>query len=210
MVVGTCVLSISVFYGCGASSLGPYQPLLPTVESEAKFSNRFQLDEEPNFFFDLYGKEIVEGSELNSYTDRKEFDQNGKLVVGWGGQLDSLRFTAQLDRTIIAEETFLGRHTEFIIGDHLRLKPASLFPNRYILYKTEFDGLRWDISFAQEHHLFSLIHSRISNPIRITDAPGLEERLGQELGRRNGLNAVSGVRNIENARLVGFRGQGVI
>ena len=210
LLVVTCVLSASVFCGCGADSLGPYEPLLPAIEGEAKFSNRFQLEEEPQFFYDLYGKEIVEGSELNTYTDQKEFDQNGQLVVGWGGQLDSLRFTAQLDRTILAEETFLGRHTEFIIGDHLRFKPASLFPNRYILYKTEFDGLRWDISFAQEHHLFSLIHSRISNPIRITDTPGQEERLGQDLGRRNGLNAMSGVRNIENARLVGFRGQGVL
>ena len=204
-----CILSPSVFCGCGADSLGPYQPLLPAVEGEAKFSNRFQLEEEPQIFYDLYGKTIVEGTELNKYTDQKEFDKNGKLIVGWGGQLDSLRFTAQLDRTIIAEESFLGRHTEFIIGDHLRLKPASLFPNRYILYKTEFDGLRWDISFAQEHHLFSLIHSRISNPIRITDDPP-QQILGQELGRRNGLNATSGVRNIENARLVGFRGQGVL
>ena len=204
-----CILSASVFCGCGADSLGPYQPLLPAVEGEAKFSNRFQLEEEPQVFYDLYGKAIVEGSELTKYTDQKEFDQNGKLVVGWGGQLDSLRFTAQLDRTIIAEETFLGRHTEFFIGDHLRLKPASLFPNRYIIYKTEFDGLRWDISFAQEHHLFSLIHSRISNPIKITDNPPLQI-LGQDLGRRNGLNAVSGVRNIENARLVGFRGQGLL
>ena len=204
-----CILSPSVFCSCGADSLGPYQPLLPAVEGEAKFSNRFQLEEEPQIFYDLYGKTIVEGTELNKYTDQKEFDKNGKLIVGWGGQLDSLRFTAQLDRTIIAEESFLGRHTEFIIGDHLRLKPASLFPNRYILYKTEFDGLRWDISFAQEHHLFSLIHSRISNPIRITDDPP-QQILGQELGRRNGLNATSGVRNIENARLVGFRGQGVL
>ena len=209
MLVATCVLSASVFYGCGADSLGPYVPLLPTVESEAKFASRYQLEEEPQFFYDLYGKEIVEGSELNTYTDQKDFDQNGKLIVGWGGQLDTLRFTAQLDRTIIAEETFLGRHTEFTIGDHLRLKPASLFPNRYIIYKTEFDGLRWDISFAQEHHLFSLIHSRISNPIKITDAPG-QQRLARELGRRNGLNAVSGVRNIENARLLGFRGQGLL
>ena len=209
MLVVTCVLSASVFYGCGADSLGPYVPLLPTIESEAKFSSRYQLEEEPQFFYDLYGAEIVEGSELNTYTDQKDFDQNGKLIVGWGGQLDTLRFTAQLDRTILAEETFLGRHTEFIIGDHLRIKPASLFPNRYIIYKTEFDGLRWDISFAQEHHLFSLIHSRISNPIKITDAPG-QQRLARELGRRNGLNAVSGVRNIENARLIGFRGQGLL
>ena len=209
MLVAACVLSTSVFCGCGADSLGPYQPLLPAVESEAKFSSRFQLEEEPQIFYDLYGKTIVEGTELNKYTDQKEFDKNGKLIVGWGGQLDSLRFTAQLDRTILTEETFLGRHTEFIIGDHLRLKPASLFSNRYIIYKTEFDGLRWDISFAQEHHLFSLIHSRISNPIRITDDPPLQI-LAQELGRRNGLNATSGVRNIENARLVGFRGQGLL
>ena len=125
LLVVSCVLSASVFCSCGADPLGPYEPLLPAVEGEAKFSNRFQLEEEPQFFYDLYGKEIVEGSELNTYTDQKEFDQNGKLVVGWGGQLDSLRFTAQLDRTILAEETFLGRHTEFIIGDHLRFKPAS-------------------------------------------------------------------------------------
>ena len=209
-ILVVCILSPFVLCGCGAEPLGPYKPLLPAIESEAKFSNRFQLEEEPQFFYDLYGKEIVEGSELNAYTDRKEFDQNGKLAVGWGGQLDSLRFTAQLDRTILTEETFLGRHTEFIIGDHLRLKPASLFPNRYIIYKTEFDGLRWDISFAQEHHLFSLIHSRISNPIKITDTPGQGERLGLDLGRRNGLNATSGVRNIENARLIGFRGQGLL
>ena len=209
MLVMTCVLSTSVFYSCGADSLGPYVPLLPTIESEAKFSSRYQLEEEPQFFHDLYGTEIVEGSELNTYTDQKAFDQNGKLIVGWGGQLDSMRFTAQLDRTIIAEESFLGRHTEFMIGDHLRIKPATLFPNRYILYKTEFDGLRWDISFAQEHHLFSFIHSRISNPIKITDAAE-DGAFGQDLGRRNGWNTVSGVRNIENARLVGFRGQGVL
>ena len=209
MLVAACVLSTSVFYGCGADSLGPYQPLLPAIESEAKFSNRFQLAEEPQFFYDLYGKEIVEGNELNTYTDQKEFDQNGKLVVGWGGQLDSLRFTTQLDRTILVEETFLGRHTEFAIGDHLRFKPATLFPNRYILSKTEFDGLRWDISFAQEHHLFTLIHSRISNPIKLTDDT-VVQRLAGDLGRRNGLNQLSGVRNIENARLIGFRGQGLL
>ena len=84
MLVAICVLSASVFYGCGADSLGPYQPLLPAIDSEAKFSSRFQLEEEPQFFYDLYGKEIMEGSELTKYTDQKEFDQNGKLAVGWG------------------------------------------------------------------------------------------------------------------------------
>ncbi len=55
MLVVTYVLSASVFYGCGADSLGPYVPLLPTIESEAKFSSRYQLEEEPQFFYDLYG-----------------------------------------------------------------------------------------------------------------------------------------------------------
>ncbi|MDE0316136.1 MAG: hypothetical protein OXM61_14645 [Candidatus Poribacteria bacterium] len=210
LLIATCILSTSVFYGCGADSLGPHEPLLPIIESEAKFSDRFQLEEEPQFFHDLYGKEILEGNELNTYTDRKEFDKNGKLVVGWSGQLDTLRFTTQLDRAILVEETFLGRYTEFAIGDHLRFKPDTLFPNRYILYKTEFDGLRWDISFAQEHHLFSLIHSRISNPMRLEESPAGTQRLAGELGRRSGLNALSGVRNIEDARLVGFRGQGLL
>ena len=209
LLVVACILSASVFYGCGADSLGPHEPLLPTIESEAKFANRFVLDEDPRMFFDLYGKGIVEGTKFQEYNEQKEFDRHGKLIVGWSGQLDSLRFTAQLNRTILVEETFLGRHTEFAIGDHLRFKPATLFPNRYIIYKTEFDGLRWDITFAQEHHLFTLIHSRISNPIQITEAAA-NERLGPNLGRRNGLNASSGVRNIENARLYGFRGQGLL
>ena len=209
LLVVTCIFSTSVFYGCGAESLGPHKPLLPSIDGEAKFSDRFQMEENPQHFYDLYGKKIMEGSELNKYVDQKEFDKNGKLIVGWGGQLDSLRFTAQLDRTILVENTFLGRFSEFAIGDHIRLKPATLFPNRYVIYKTEFDGLRWDISFAQEHHLFSLIHSRISNSIKITDSAAMQ-RLGRDLGRQNGLNLLTGVRNIENTRLIGFRSQGLL
>ena len=79
MLVVPCILSTSVFYGCSADPLGPHVPLLPTIESEVKFSSRYQLEEEPQFFHDLYGAEIVEGSELNTYTDQKSFDQNGKL-----------------------------------------------------------------------------------------------------------------------------------
>lgn len=179
------------------------------VDGDKKFSDRYRLEEEPQFYYDLYGKEVIEGSELSRYDENKQFDKDGKLVVGWSGQLDSLRFTAQLDRTIIVEETFLGRHTEFAIGDHIRLKPDTLFPNQYIVSKTEFDGLRWDITFAQEHHLFTILHSRISNPIRLSDNPP-GQRLGFELGRRNGLNQLSGVRHIENSRLVGIRGQALL
>ncbi len=210
LFIVSCILSIAVFYGCGADSLGPYEPLLPAIEGEAKFADRYSLEEESQFLYDLYGKEIVEGSELSRYTHEKEFDKNGKLVVGWTGQLDSLRFTTQLDRAILVEQTFLGRYAEFAIGDQLRFRPDTLFPNRYIIYKTEFDGLRWDISFAQEHHLFSLIHSRISNPMLLEETPDESQRLAGDLGRRSGLNELSGVRNIEDARLIGFRGQGLL
>ena len=207
LLVATCILSGLVLYGCGAQSLGPQEPLLPTIEGDSKFSDRFQLEEEPQFFYDLFGKELLEGSEVYNYRERKAFNQNGELVVGWTGQLDSERFSAQLDRTILTEDAYRGRYNEFAIGDHMRLKPSTLFPNRYIIYKTEFDGFRWDISFAQERHLFTLINSRISNPVQLTDAAA---NLAPTLGRRNGLNEDAGTRHIENARLVGFRGQGLL
>ena len=207
LLVATCILSAFVLYGCGAQSLGPQEPLLPTIEGSSKFSARFQLEEEPQFFYDLFGKELLEGNEVYNYREQKEFDQNGELFVGWTGQLDSERFSAQLDRTVLTEDSFRGRYTEFAIGDSMRFKPSTLFPNRYILYKTEFDGLRWDISFAQERHLFTLINSRISNPVQLTDAAA---NLAPTLGRRNGLNEDAGVRHIENARLMGFRAQGLL
>ena len=56
MVAG--LISCFVLYGCGATSLGPQEPLLPTVEGQANFSDRFQLEEEPQFFYDL----LVENS----------------------------------------------------------------------------------------------------------------------------------------------------
>ena len=207
LLVATCILSAFVLYGCGAQSLGPQEPLLPTIEGSSKFSARFQLEEEPQFFYDLFGKELLEGNEVYNYIEEKEFDQAGMLIVGRTGQLDSERFSAQLDRTVLTEDSFRGRYTEFAIGDSMRFKPSTLFPNRYILYKTEFDGLRWDISFAQERHLFTLINSRISNPVQLTDAAA---NLAPTLGRRNGLNEDAGVRHIENARLMGFRAQGLL
>jgi len=111
------ILSCFVLYGCGAASLGPQEPLLPTIEGQAKFSDRFQLEEEPQFFYDLFGKELLEGNEVHNYRERKEFNKSGELVVGWTGQLDSERFSAQLDRTILTEDSFRGRYTEFAIGD---------------------------------------------------------------------------------------------
>ncbi len=201
------VVSCFALYGCGASSLGPQEPLLPTIEGQSKFSDRFQLEEEPQFFYDLFGKELLEGNEVYNYRERKEFDKSGELIAGWTGQLDSERFSAQLDRTILTTDSFRGRHTEFAVGDNMRVKPSTLFPNRYIMFKTEFDGLRWDISFSQERHLFTILNSRISNPVRLSDAAA---NLAPTLGRRNGLNDDAGVRHIENARLIGFRGQGLL
>ena len=207
LFVVTGVLGLVLLYGCAGTSLGPQEPLLPTIEGQAKFSDRFQLEEEPQFFYDLFGKELLEGSEVYNYRENKEFNEAGELVVGWTGALDSERFSAQLDRTILTEDNFKGRHVEFAIGDDMRVKPATLFPNRYIIYKTEFDGFRWDISFSQERHLFTLLNSRISNPVKLSDAAA---NLAPTLGRRNGLNEDAGIRHIENARLVGFRAQGLL
>ena len=77
LLVVPCLLSVLVFYGCGAQSLGPQEPLLPTIDGDSKFSDRFQLEEEPKFFYDLFGKELLEGSEVHQYLEEKEFDQNG-------------------------------------------------------------------------------------------------------------------------------------
>ena len=201
------LISCFVLYGCGATSLGPQEPLLPTVEGQANFSDRFQLEEEPQFFYDLFGRELLEGNEVYNYREEKQFDQNGELIVGWTGQLDSERFSAQLDRQVLTEDNFRGRFTQFVIGDNMRIKPQTLFPNRYIIYKTEFDGFRWDISFSQERHLFTLLNSRISNPVKLSDAAA---NLAPTLGRRNGLSDDVGLRHIENARLIGFRAQGLL
>jgi len=207
------LLASIILYGCGASSLGPQEPLLPPVEGDAKFSDRFELEEEPHFFYDLFGKELLEGNEVHHYKEEKAFDEHGELYIGRTGQLDSERFTAQLDRTVLTEDSFRGRHTEFAIGDNMRIKPETLFPNRYAIYKTEFDGLRWDISFSRERHMFTLLSSRISNPSQIAETAA---DLAPTFGRRNGPNEDAAgeigydVRHIENARLIGIRAQGLL
>ena len=50
LLVVSCFLCGIVLYGCGAQSLGPQEPLLPTIDGDSKFSDRFQLEEEPQFF----------------------------------------------------------------------------------------------------------------------------------------------------------------
>ncbi len=76
LLVATCILSAFVLYGCGAQSLGPQEPLLPTIEGSSKFSARFQLEEEPQFFYDLFEKELLEGNEIYNYREQKEFNQS--------------------------------------------------------------------------------------------------------------------------------------
>jgi hypothetical protein len=90
----------------------------------------------------------------------------------------------------------------------MRIKPETLFPNKYIIYKTEFDGLRWDISFSQERHLFTLLNSRISNPVHITESGA--GNISGTLGKRNRGDDPGVMSWLENARLVGFRGQGML
>ena len=93
LLVTSCVICGFVLYGCGAQSLGPQEPLLPTIEGDSKFSDRFQLEEEPQFFYDLFGKELLEGSEVYNYRERKAFNQNGELVVGWTGPVSYTHLT---------------------------------------------------------------------------------------------------------------------
>jgi len=140
------LLAVAIFVpwvllnGCAPTSAGPSQPLLPQLTAEEKFSDRFELEEEPQFFYDLFGRELLEGNEVHQYVETKQFDASGNLVAGWTGQLDSVRFSSQLDRTILTEDTYRGRHTEFAIGDHLTIKDNTLWPMAYIMRKTEFDG----------------------------------------------------------------------
>lgn len=66
MSVVTCSLTCFVFYGCGASSLGPQEPLLPTIEGKSKFADRFRLEEEPQFFYDLFGDELLSSNKSSA------------------------------------------------------------------------------------------------------------------------------------------------
>ena len=195
----------------GCVPLGPQEPLMPVVEGDAKFSDRFELQEQPMFYYDLFGRALLEGSEVWQYMEKKEFDQKGNLAAAWDGQLETDRYGAQLDHTILTEDTFRGRHTEFAIGDALRLKPETLFACPYIIRKTEFDGFRWDISFARERHMFTFLNSRISNPIRLPRVIVGNQALGQSLGRRTGTAEGDGAATwVESAHLMGLRAQGML
>jgi len=208
-IVAVMVLGGIGLAGCGTSpfsSLGPQEPLLPAIDGQSKFSDRFQLEEIPQFFYDLFGKELLEGNEVHQYIERKEFDDRGNLVQGWSGQLDSNRFVLQLDKQILTEDTFRGRHAEAAIGDHLRIKPETLFPAGYVMRKTEFDGQRFDISFSHERHLFTLLNTRMSNTIFIAPTGG-GGTLSPTIGRRT--STTDGA-FLANARLLGFRAQGLI
>jgi hypothetical protein len=203
-IIAVVVAASLLLSGCASINTGgPSQPLLPQLTAEEKFSDRFQLEEEPFFFYDLFGRELLEGNEVQQYIEEKQFDAAGNLVLGRTGTLDSVRYVTQLDRTVLTEDTYRGRHTEFAIGDHLTIKDKTLWPVNYIMRKTEFDGFRWDLSFQQGKHLFSLLNSRISNPVYSADVGG-GQTLAPTIGRRNS-DAF-----LENKRLVGFRGQGMI
>ena len=198
--------------GCGTSpfsELGPQEPLLPAIEGEAKFSDRFELEEIPEFFFDLFGKELMEGHEVHHYYEQKAFDPDGSLQVGTSGQWDTRRFVVELDREVLTHDTFRGRHSEAAIGDHLRIVPESLFPASYIIRKTEFDGQRFDISFAHERHLFTLLNTRMSNTIYIPDQFGGGQTLAGGSGRRTS-TPIGDSTYLANSRIIGFRAQGLV
>ncbi len=95
-------------------------------------------EEEPQFFYDLFGKELLEGNEVYNYREsleEKTFDQNGELIVGWTGQFDNRRIQKQFPNFFQApgktaaprhgrrnglnaeSGRYRGRYTEFAIGD---------------------------------------------------------------------------------------------
>ena len=129
------IVSCLALYGCGPSNLSPQEPLLPTIEGQSKFSDRFQSEEEPRLFYDLFGKKLLEGYEVFDYRERKEFDHNGELIAGWTGQLDSERFSAQLERTILTTDSFRAKHSEFAIGENTCIRPSRPDPYLYILHE---------------------------------------------------------------------------
>ncbi|RKY03509.1 hypothetical protein DRP77_05970, partial [Candidatus Poribacteria bacterium] len=209
LAASTVLLGGLLLNGC--APLGPQEPLMPVVEGDAKFSDRFELQEQPQFFYDLFGRALLEGNEVWHYKEEKQFDEKGNLAEAWDGQLEGDRYGAQLDHTILTEDTYRGRHTEFAIGDYLRLKPETLFNCPYIIRKTEFDGFRWDISLSRERHMFTLLHSRISNPIRLPRVIVGQNILGQTKGRRTGTHEGDGPATwVESAHLYGFRAQGLL
>ena len=107
-------------------------PLPEGVDFQGIFG---RLEEEPQFYYDLFGQERPEGNEVYNYREQKEFDQNGELIVGWTGQLNSQRFSASANQvpslgrrnglnTDYYGYGYRGRYTEFAIGDSNRFKPA--------------------------------------------------------------------------------------
>ena len=56
--------SWALLSGCAPMSAGPTQPLLPQLTAEDKFSDRFELEEEPQFFYDLFQLECIMGTRL--------------------------------------------------------------------------------------------------------------------------------------------------
>ena len=65
--VVTCSLTCFIFCGCGASSpVVPQKPLPSTIEGKSKFADRFRLEEEPQFFYDLFGDELLNSNKSSA------------------------------------------------------------------------------------------------------------------------------------------------
>ena len=101
-------------------------PLPEGVDFQGIFG---QIEEEPQFFYDLFGKELLQGNEVYGYREQKTFDETGELIVGWTGELKRRRFSAQSDRTVLTEDSFRGRYAEFAIGDVMRLSNPVQLPD---------------------------------------------------------------------------------
>ncbi len=90
------------------------------------FQGIFGQNEEPQFYYDLFGKELLEGNEVSNYPnyrEQKAFDANGELVVGWTGQLDKGRFLVPQAQLRAGGQrrhfpgSYRGRYSGFAFGD---------------------------------------------------------------------------------------------
>ena len=93
----------------------PRQVIVPVPLPEGvNFAGIFgQLEEEPQFFYDLFGKELL--------------DQNGEYIGGMEELVDAGTALAPSKgrRNGLTEDSFRGRYTEFAIGDSRRFLPTS-------------------------------------------------------------------------------------
>lgn len=92
-----CSLTCFILYGCGASSpVAPQEPVQTRIEGQSIFADRFQLEEEPQFFYELFGDELLNSNksaaELCGCGESSPARQESLLLSMEGQSMFSNRF----------------------------------------------------------------------------------------------------------------------